>query len=245
MRREKDESSPGKPENSEKDKNSGNAEIEIDIPEDPEPGDEDDDANEAYGYGVTKSPTGKTRTSKPKKETVNDFKMYLKDFMVYAADENDYTWSQPDRHYLARNMVIPGLIGERLEGVIGLDISPSIRQQHFDQMPSIVENIRESYPNHTFHVIWCDDLIRKVQTVHSNETLDWKVQRGNGTDFAPVFQWVTDNLPREPNFLIYLTDAEASFDFVRPGYHVLWALVDKHNRPPPFGEHRYLSMGDK
>jgi predicted metal-dependent peptidase len=55
---------------------------------------------------------------------------------------------------------------------------------------------------------------------------------GGGTDFQPVFDW-TRNRDRQPDLLVYFTDAEGEFPKLEPHFPVVWLV--KGRLPTPWG----------
>ena len=56
------------------------------------------------------------------------------------------------------------------------------------------------------------------------------LQGGGGTRFTPVFDWVA-RLDRQPDLLVYFTDAKGEFPDQEPSYPVLWLVKGKERYP--------------
>jgi predicted metal-dependent peptidase len=177
-----------------------------------------------WGGPVPNAPA--TQSKKPNPPTVDpdqDWLSALRDFIVDNA-ANDFSWSRPDRSYLSRGIIVPGMLSEELEGVIAIDVSPSIPVEKYQKFCNQVVTIRSLLPDHKLHVIWCDSSIRRTQTVVTGEEVDWNIRFGGGTDFRPVFEWV-EGQGINPRFLVYLTDSYGCFPINPPHYPVLWAVI--------------------
>jgi predicted metal-dependent peptidase len=150
----------------------------------------------------------------------------LKQWMVQSA-KMDYSYSRPNRRYLSRGLMVPGLRSESIEGVIAFDISGSINMDTYNSFISEFQGIRKELPEHNLHVIWCSDGIHKSQVVSQHEDIDSDFDGSGGTSFKPVFDYVEENCPN-PMFLIYFTDGCNNHKdrtlLKDPGYPVLWAL---------------------
>ena len=157
----------------------------------------------------------------------------LRDFVQRTA-RNDYNWSRPSKRYLAREIILPGLISDELPMVvIGRDTSGSCDCEQ-ERFANEVSGVLSSF-NTTAVVIDCD---ARVQQVTEYKTEDLPIKQsprgGGGTDFRPVFNYVQKE-GLTPACLIYLTDMEGRFPSNEPDYPVLWISV-LENKKQPFGE---------
>jgi len=57
-----------------------------------------------------------------------------------------------------------------------------------------------------------------------------KIQGGGGTDFRPIFDWITRQ-GREPDLLLYFTDAMGDFPAHEPPFPVFWLVKGKEAVP--------------
>ena len=64
------------------------------------------------------------------------------------------------------------------------------------------------------------------------------IQGGGGTSFRPPFEWL-ERADRQPDVLIYFTDARGTFPAVEPHYPVLWLV--KGSSPVPWGQRIQLN----
>jgi predicted metal-dependent peptidase len=53
---------------------------------------------------------------------------------------------------------------------------------------------------------------------------------GGGTRFTPVFEWV-ERTGRQPDLLLYFTDAKGEFPKTEPSYPTLWLVKGKSKVP--------------
>jgi predicted metal-dependent peptidase len=183
----------------------------------------------AAGEGTADN--NRTATAKP--DQVNDDWSILTQFIVMNASA-DYSYRRPNRSYLSRGLVIPGLKSSTLKIVIVVDTSGSINQTALNAFASNVELIRKQIGDHELVLIFCDDAIKGVETFGYNEEVVWKTKGGGGTSFKPPFKWVEDNMVDPPGCLVYFTDGVAGGRVPQsaPNYPVLWALWGPQEAQP-------------
>lgn len=163
-----------------------------------------------------------------------DWRRILYRFIVQNA-RSDYSYARCNRRYMPHNLYLPGLQSERIENiVIALDTSGSIEPRDLQQFLGEVNAVAAQ-----FQVRWtlvtCDAQVQDVFECdnYTFDPRDVRIRGRGGTDFRPVFQWLSDR-SRTPACLIYLTDGQGDFPGEAPAYPVLWVLT----RPcrVPFGE---------
>lgn len=170
---------------------------------------------------------------------ITEHKMNWKDILrqwVMMTAKSDYRFTRPNRRYLARGMMVPGLVSESVTGVVAVDVSGSINRETYNSFMTELEGIRKELPQHDLVVIWCSDGIHKTQRVNQHESIDRNFDGSGGTSFKPVFDYVEANVPN-PMFLIYFTDGD-NFDrgkYQQPNYPVLWALNGGYIKEHPWG----------
>ncbi len=62
-----------------------------------------------------------------------DWKQILRQWVLMNA-KSDYRFTRPNRRYLARGMMVPGLVSESVTGVIAIDVSGSINKKDLRQL---------------------------------------------------------------------------------------------------------------
>lgn len=162
-----------------------------------------------------------------------DWKALLREYVVQAA-RNDYRWTPPNKRWLWVPMILPGISGEHLECVVGLDTSGSISTEEARAFLSELQGIADQFTTWTIHVMYCDAAVHDYRVLSSDEDADVPLEfpgRG-GTDFRPVFDKIDDEGLRPP-VLVYMTDGYGTFPKAPPEYPVLWLMTSEVE--PPFG----------
>jgi predicted metal-dependent peptidase len=177
---------------------------------------------------------GVERSLKEVRECRKDWRSILRDFIA-ATVATDYSWSPPNRRYVASGLYLPSI---RREGVgkivIGVDTSGSIGEEELKQFAGEISAISDQAQPELIHVVYCDAAVSSTEEFGPSEPITLEPKGGGGTDFRPVFDWVEKN-DVEPVCLLYLTDLCChGYPVVPPPYPVLW--VTDSRRTAPFGE---------
>ena len=156
---------------------------------------------------------------------------------------DDYRLLPPSRRHLWRGVYLPsvGVPGPRLV-VCAIDTSGSIGGKLAARFLAEVHALRSS-AHCCIKVVQCDARITKVSTFESWETpsnlaLDEKLIGRGGTDFRPVFEWISSEVvPREgaPDLLAYLTDGFGTMPSAVPIYPTVWLVPEGSKAIVPFG----------
>jgi predicted metal-dependent peptidase len=149
------------------------------------------------------------------------------------------SWRRPDRRFIVRDIVVPGRTGNCAGHVIvGADTSGSISQKELDMIFAELQGIINEVNPERISVVWCDAEVNRVDEVEGLADLDMVRTRGvvggGGTDFRPVFQWISDSM-HEPECLVYVTDTYGTFPDTAPDFPVIWASL-LPGRTVPFGD---------
>lgn len=157
---------------------------------------------------------------------------------VQQSARNDYSWSRPNRRFIANGLYLPSLHSQDLgKIVLAIDTSGSIGENDLIQFASELTAILEEFPSCEVQVIYCDAQVNYVQVYqYADLPLQLTIHGGGGTRFSPVFDHV-DAEGETPTCLIYLTDLQCSdYPEYAPSYPVLWVTTEDHYRAPYFGE---------
>lgn len=161
-----------------------------------------------------------------------DWRAILQRFITETS-KNDYSWTRPNKRFLAQGFVLPTLHSETMgEIVVAIDTSGSIDQATLNAFGSEIKAIVQSTRPSKTIVIYCDSEVNHVDEFGPNDDLQFKLHGGGGTAFAPPFQHVAEN-NITPVCLVYLTDGYGSFPSA-PDYPVLWCCTT--DVVAPFGE---------
>lgn len=163
-----------------------------------------------------------------------DWKDVLRRFISQNA-KNDYTWSRPNRRFIHAGLYLPSLLSQELgEIVIAVDNSGSIAEdpEILKQFAAEMNDALSAYPGTRATVLYCDAQIQKVEEYAEGDTIVLRAPGGGGTDFRPVFDWITEQ-GRNPVCMVYLTDGQGDYPETPPTYPVLWGTTDEE---APWGE---------
>lgn len=169
-----------------------------------------------------------------------DWKEVLRRFVGERA-RNDYSWTKPNKRYLASGVILPSLYSEEMkELVVVVDTSGSIDDVLLSQFASECDSIKREY--HTkLTVMYVDSKLQGVEIFEQDDDVVLHPQGGGGTSFKPAFEEV-EKRDIQPACLVYLTDGQCyRFPSIEPSYSVLWVLTEKDfSFKPYFGEIAYM-----
>lgn len=165
-----------------------------------------------------------------------DWKDVLRRFVSERA-RVDFTFARPKRRFLAEDMYLPSLTGNKMgKLVVAVDCSGSVDQKLLAEFAAEINAIREDCKPNGLDVVYFDSKVCKVESVRDDETLVIKPVGGGGTDFAPVIKHI-NNMEEEPACVVFLTDLECDSFSKKPSYPVLWCVINgRVSRSVPYGE---------
>lgn len=153
--------------------------------------------------------------------------------------KDDYTWSRPNRRYVAMNTYIPSMYSEGMgEMVAVIDTSGSIDDHTLQTFGAEIRAIVQAVRPTQLHVIYCDAAVNHVDVFSPDDQIEFKAHGGGGTDFRPPFKYVEEQGLR-PECLIYLTDLYGSFPD-EAEFPVLWCATT--DLEAPFGETVHIDL---
>jgi predicted metal-dependent peptidase len=163
-----------------------------------------------------------------------DWRAVLREFVSSHA-KNDYSWTRPNRRFLAQGLYLPGLRSEELgDVVLAVDTSGSIGEKLLGVFAAEANAVLASF-DCTLTVLFHDSDVQKVQTWRSADgPLVLDPVGGGGTSHACVFDWLARS-GLDPACVVCLTDMETEFPPVPPAVPVLWAVPGPVSCDPPFG----------
>ena len=171
---------------------------------------------------------------------VIDWREILRRFITVRA-KNEFTFARPKRRFMADDLNLPSLQGEKLgEIIIAVDCSASIysNKKVIDLFNSEMKAIFQDTTPQSVKVIYFDDGITGVELFDDVNNFEIKPIGGAGTDFAPIFKSIDESLDAPPVACIVFTDLECnSFGDIIPNYPVLWAAYGNCGvTSVPFGD---------
>jgi len=166
------------------------------------------------------------------------WRMLLAKYMTAVA-RDDYNYSRPSRREGAA--ILPSLRSSQVEVVVALDTSGSISAEEMAEFVSEIDAIKGQV-RARLTLLACDAKLAEDGPWEFEPWDEFRLPRefrgGGGTDFRPVFEWVSRR-DRAPDLLIYFTDAEGRFPKQAPACPVLWLVKGK--APVPWGQRIQLN----
>jgi predicted metal-dependent peptidase len=129
--------------------------------------------------------------------------------------------------------ILPSLRSSQVEVTVFLDTSGSIGDSEMREFLAEVNALKgQMRARVTLHA--CDDKLSDGGPWHyevwDELRLPDSVQGGGGTSFVPAFDWL-GRQDRQPDLLLYFTDAEGEFPKEPPSYPVIWLVKGKAGVP--------------
>ncbi len=153
---------------------------------------------------------------------------------------DDFSYSRPSSRR-GDPAIFPSLRSTELNLVVAVDVSGSIDEDEFGEFMTEVDALKAQIRARVT-LLTCDSAITDESPwiFEAWETcrLPERVMGGGATDFRPVFEWVASQ-DRQPDVLIYFTDAAGRFPALAPAYDVLWLI--KGSRAVPWGQRIQLT----
>ena len=152
---------------------------------------------------------------------------------------DDYSYMRPSRR--EGSVIFPSMRSGQVDLVVALDTSGSVGGSELSQFLSEV-NALKGQLRAKVTLLACDtNLVEGAPW----EFEPWEELRlpdhlkgGGGTSFVPVFDWITRQ-GRQPDLLLYFTDAEGDFPLHEPYFPTLWLVKGK--APVPWGQRIQLN----
>jgi predicted metal-dependent peptidase len=158
------------------------------------------------------------------------WRMLLARYMTAVA-RDDYSYQRPSRR--EGDAILPTLRSTQVDVVVVLDTSGSVNDQEMQEFVSEINAIkgqmRARLTLHACDAELCDNGPWVFEPWEEFSMPEDIYGRG-GTRFTPVFDWL-EREGRNPDLLVYFTDAEGEFPKSEPGFPVLW-LVKGRGRVP-------------
>lgn len=157
---------------------------------------------------------------------------------VLSQQRNDYTWMKSNKRYIEDGIYLPVLHSEGVgKIVVAIDTSGSIGGEELNTFLSELNGILDQSRPESAVLIPCDaEVDPKYVKIYASEDypiVSPKMGGGGGTDFAPVFDYVSKQ-GINPVCLIYLTDMMGHFPKEPPPYPTLWIATSEIQGP--FGQ---------
>lgn len=158
------------------------------------------------------------------------WRMLLAKYMTAIA-RDDYTYSRPSRR--EGQAILPSLRSAQVDIVVALDTSGSISADEICEFMSEIDAIKGQV-RARITLQACDAHLAEDGPWEFEPWEEFRLPRdftgGGGTRFTPVFDWARRR-DRQPDLLVYFTDAEGEFPEQEPLYPVLWLVKGKAKVP--------------
>lgn len=151
----------------------------------------------------------------------------------------DYSWSRPNRRFVARGLTLPGFISDALHHlVMVLDVSGSVDDKMLQTFVSEVAGALNDGTADKITVLYEDTEVRKVQEFVPGDIVECKAVGGGGTCFDESRKWIKNNAP-DAACIVHLTDMLTSSFGEDLGIPCLWACYLPASQlatiNPPYG----------
>ncbi len=157
-----------------------------------------------------------------------EWKSILMDTIV-SNSKNDYRLFPPNKKHIWRGIYLPGLRGESISIMFGVDVSGSISDEEIHEALSEVKGICDQYADYTVFLRAFDTKIHNRWELHPFEPVPMVVTGRGGTDFTEI----CDEAQKTPGIttLIIFTDLEAPFPPEVKSVPVIWLSVSAKKAP--------------
>ncbi len=166
------------------------------------------------------------------------WRMLLARFMNQVA-RDDYSYMRPSRR--EGSMILPSLRSAQADIVVALDTSGSVSREELADFLAEIDALKGQLRARVT-LLACDSKLAEGGPWRFEPWEEFKLPGefpgGGGTDFGPVFDWV-ESEGRQPDMLLYFTDAEGDFPAAEPPYPVIWLVKGK--APVPWGQRIQLN----
>jgi predicted metal-dependent peptidase len=151
---------------------------------------------------------------------------------VTCVARDDYSYSRPNARR-GDPAIYPSLRSDEVDMVVVLDTSGSIANDEMNEFIAEVNAIKSQIRARIIFQV-CDATLSDegpwIYESWENFEMPKQFDGGGATDFSPVFNWL-DRQDRQPQLLVYFTDAEGSFPQKPPIFPVIWLVKGKAKVP--------------
>ena len=158
------------------------------------------------------------------------WRMLLARYMTAIA-RDDYSFQRPSRREGAA--ILPSLRSSQLDVTIVIDTSGSISDAEVSEFISEVDAIKGQM-RARITLLACDDKLSDNAPWHFEPWDTFEVPEdmmgGGATDFRPAFVFA-EQQGKQPDLLIYFTDAEGEFPAYEPSFPVIWLVKGRAKTP--------------
>ncbi len=183
------------------------------------------------------TPADAVRSAKAARQVPEDWRAILREFIEHQTP-SDYSWSSPNRRYIADGLYLPGIVKENL-GYIGvaIDTSGSISTATLSAFAQELTAIVQEARPERVQVVYCDSTVKHTQDFSPDDLqIDLDAKGGGGTRFTPALNHF-ERQDDAPLAVLYFTDLENFGEVLTPSpFPVLWVTGKNVTKPAPFGQ---------
>ena len=176
------------------------------------------------------------------KEDKTSWEDVLSDLVMDKTEDDDYNFNNANKRFIYQDLYLPSIEKKPYINVcLTVDSSGSVSNKERSQYIDCINNIFQTVNPDKVTVIYCDYVIRQVDTFDKGEFVelpdkDSRIWFGGGTDYTPVFEYIENDLDDSISYLVYLTDGYCIHSHIKePDYPVIWATT---------GTKKYFKFGD-
>lgn len=160
-----------------------------------------------------------------------DWRAILRRF-VDESCRKDFSWSRPNRRFIAAGIYLPGSVPDGLQrlGVL-VDTSGSIDMEAHAKFFSELQGAVDDVQPDVVQVVQCDKVVHSSREYGPGEPIDLTVVGRGGTDMNPGLAAFAEHCAA----IICFTDCRFPKPPADPGIPVLWARWGG-GKAPAFGE---------
>ncbi len=149
-----------------------------------------------------------------------------------AIAREDYTYTRPSTRR-GDPAIYPSLRSAQIDIVVAIDTSGSISNAEINEFVSEIDALKGQMRARVT-LLACDSELAAgcpwVFEPWEEFTLPKQIAGGGGTRFIPVFDWARQQ-DKQPDILVYFTDAEGEFPTIEPAFDVIWLVKGKAKVP--------------
>lgn len=133
------------------------------------------------------------------------------------------------KKHLSRGFFMPSIgLDVPAHIVVAIDTSGSMSKTDLAKIAGEVRNFRDTFPSR-LTVLQCDATIQNEEIYDQDDPTPIPdkitVKGGGGTDFRPVFEWMSTQDDTCYPILIYATDGYGTFPNISPEFPCVWVLT--------------------
>ena len=149
-----------------------------------------------------------------------------------ATARDDYSYTRPSARR-GDPFIFPSLRSSQIDIMVAVDTSGSISSSEMQEFISEIDSIK-SIMRARIILHCCDSRLSAngpwTFDAWDEFSLPEDIQGGGGTSFIPIFEWA-EIQDRQPDLLVYFTDADGMFPKIEPSFPVIWLVKGKHKTP--------------